>query len=171
MESEEESGVNEDFLDLLSSFVRAKVRFLVVGGYAVGVHGYPRATKDLDVWIESSAANARRVLRALRDFGAPLGELSAADLSKPGKGFKMGRPPRRIDVLTEISGVLFEEAWGPHIETTFGKGVICPVIGMDHLLKNKAAAGRPQDLADVAALRRLRSARARRRKPTDPNAG
>ena len=128
MDSREERGVNEDFLDLLSSFVRADVRFLVVGGYAVGVHGHPRATKDLDLWIQSSVANARRVLRALREFGAPLGELCVQDLSTPDKGFKMGQPPRRIDVLTEISGVSFDEAWRNHIETSFGGGVTCPVI-------------------------------------------
>jgi len=164
MDSREENGVNEDFLDLLSSFVRADVRFLVVGGYAVGVHGHPRATKDLDLWIQSSVANARRVLRALREFGAPLGELCVQDLSKPGKGFKMGRPPRRIDVLTEISGVSFDEAWRNHIETSFGGGLTCPVIGLDDLLRNKAAAKRPQDMADVLALERLQRARLRSQK-------
>jgi hypothetical protein len=164
MGSQQESGVNEDFLDLLSSFIRAEVKFLVVAGYAVGVHGHPRATKDLDVWIQSSAANAKRVLRALREFGAPLGELSAEALSKPGKGFKMGQPPRRIDVLTEITGVSFDEAWRDHIEASFGTGVTCPVIGLEDLVKNKAAAKRPQDVADVVALERLKKARSRGRK-------
>lgn len=159
MSSQNESGVNEDFLDLLSSFARADVRFLVVGGYAVAAHGHPRATKDLDLWIESSAENARRVLRALREFGAPLGDLSAQDLSKPGKGFKMGLPPRRIDLLTEISGMQFDEAWPHRIVVAFGSGVSCAVIGFDDLLKNKTASARPQDLADVAALRRLRVAK------------
>jgi hypothetical protein len=168
MSSQAENGVNEDFLDLLSSFVRANVRFLVVGGYAVAVHGHPRATKDLDLWIDSSAANAKRVIRALREFGAPLGELTAEDLSKPGKGFKMGQPPRRIDVLTEISGVRFDEAWSNHIEATFGAGVACAVIGLDDLLKNKAAASRPQDLADVAALKRLTRTRGSDRKRRGP---
>jgi hypothetical protein len=164
MSSQAEDGVNEDFLDLLSSFVRADVRFLVVGGYAVAIHGHPRATKDLDLWIESSAANAKRVIRALREFGAPLGSLTAEDLSKPGKGFKMGLPPRRVDLLTEISGVRFDEAWDNHIEASFGNGVACAVIGLDDLLKNKAAARRPQDLADVAALERLAKARGRKRR-------
>ena len=84
MVSHEESSVNEDFLDLLSSFVRAKVRFLVVGGYAVGVHGRPRATKDLDLWVQPTAANAKRVMVALREFGAPLGTISVKDFARRG---------------------------------------------------------------------------------------
>src|SRR3954469_3910962 len=103
--------MSPDFLDLLRALLGVEARFLVVGAYAVGVHGRPRATKDLDIWIESSAANAKRVIAALREFGAPLGDLSTDDLSKPGKGFKMGQPPRRIDILTEISGVSFRDAW------------------------------------------------------------
>src|SRR5438270_1867561 len=99
--------MSPDFLDLLRALSGAKARFLVVGAYAVGVHGRPRATKDLDVWIEASAANAERVLRALQRFGAPLGDLTEADLATPGTGFQMGMPPRRIDVLTKISGVEF----------------------------------------------------------------
>lgn len=85
--------MNEDFLDLLSALNDAEVRFLVVGAYAVGVHGRPRATKDLDVWVEASAENARRVIAALRKFGAPLGDLTEADFETPGTGFKMGVPP------------------------------------------------------------------------------
>jgi hypothetical protein len=84
--------MNEDFLDLLSALSAAEARFLVVGAYAVGVHGRPRATKDLDVWVEANPDNAPRVVRALRDFGAPLGGLTAADLEVPGTGFKMGEP-------------------------------------------------------------------------------
>jgi len=152
--------MNEDFLDLLSALSAAEVRFLVVGAYAVGVHGHPRATKDLDVWIEASPVNAAKVVRALREFGAPLGGLSEADLASVGKGFKMGEPPRRIDILTQIEGVTFEQAWPGRREARFGD-VGCPVIGIDDLLANKRAAGRPQDLADVAALERLRKLKKR----------
>jgi hypothetical protein len=146
--------MNQDFLDLLSALSAADARFLVVGAYAVGVHGRPRATKDLDVWVEASAENAAKVLRGLREFGAPVGDLSERDLEVPGTGFKMGEPPARIDILTQIEGVRFEDAWPNRLETAFG-AVRCGVIGMADLLANKRAAGRPQDLADVAALERL----------------
>jgi hypothetical protein len=124
--------MNPDFLDLLTALSDADARFLVVGGYAVGVHGRPRATKDLDVWIEASADNARKVMQALREFGAPIGDLAERDLEMPGTGFKMGEPPARIDILRT------------------------------DLLTNKRAAGRPQDLADVAALERLEKAKGKR---------
>jgi|CZKU01.1.fsa_nt_gi hypothetical protein len=153
--------MNADFLDLLTALSAVEARFLVVGGYAVGVHGRPRATKDLDVWIEPSADNARRVIQALRDFGAPLGDLTERDLEAPGTGFKMGEPPARIDVLTQIEGVRFEDAWPRRLETSFGS-VRCAVIGRIDLLTNKRAAGRPQDLADVAALERLEKAKEKR---------
>jgi hypothetical protein len=148
--------MNDDFLELLSAFVAADVRFLVVGAYAVGVHGRPRATKDMDVWIEASPENSARVIAALRAFGAPLADLTAKDLETPGTAFKMGIPPRRIDVLTQIEGLSFEAAWPNRFEASFSAAVRCPVIGLEDLLTNKRAAGRPQDLADVAALERLR---------------
>ena len=153
--------MNADFLDLLTALSVAEARFLVVGGYAVGVHGRPRATKDLDVWIETSAENARRVMQALLDFGAPLGDLAEKDLATPGTGFKMGEPPSRVDILTQIEGVRFEEAWPRRIETSFG-AVRCAVIGRADLLANKRAAGRPQDLADIAALEKLERAKEKR---------
>jgi hypothetical protein len=153
--------MNPDFLDLLTALSVAEARFLVVGGYAVGVHGRPRATKDLDVWIEASADNARKVMQALREFGAPTGDLAERDLEMPGTGFKMGEPPARIDILTQIEGVRFEDAWPRRFETSFGS-VKCPVIGRTDLLANKRAAGRPQDLADVAALERLEKAKGKR---------
>ena len=132
---------------------------MVIGAYAVGVHGRPRATKDLDVWIEATRENAPRVIAALKEFGAPLGDLSAADLEHVGTGFKMGIPPRRIDILTKIEGLTFDEAWPNRIEADFSADVRCPVIGLADILKNKRAAGRPQDLADVAALEKIQRAR------------
>lgn len=148
--------MNEDFLDLLGCLRAAEVRFLVVGGYAVGVHGRPRATKDLDVWVDATPDNAVRVLSALRQFGAPIGDLSVADLDHPGTGFQMGMPPRRIDVLTTIDGVEFDDAWARRIDADFGGDAPVPVLGLDDLLANKRAAGRPEDLADVAVLTRGR---------------
>lgn len=147
--------MNQDFLDLLTALNAAEVRFLVVGAYAVGVHGHPRATKDLDVWVEASPENARRVILALRSFGAPLGDLRAEDLESPGTGFQMGQPPRRIDVLTQVSGLEFQAAWPGHIAAPFAEGLTYPVIGLDDLLINKRAADRLQDRADVEALERL----------------
>lgn len=148
--------MNQDFLDLLSAFNAAEVRYLVVGAYAVGVHGHPRATKDLDVWIEASAENAARVMNALLRFGAPMGDIEARDFETPGTGFMMGSPPRRIDVLTKVDGVRFEEVAPRAIEASFD-GVPTKVIGLEDLLTNKRASGRLQDLADVRALERLRN--------------
>jgi hypothetical protein len=151
--------MNEDFLELLSALRDANVRFLVIGAYAVGVHGRPRATKDIDVWLEASPENASRVMLALRAFGAPLGGLVAADFETIGTGFKMGIPPRRIDILTKIEGLSFEDAWPNRHEAAFSDALRCPVIGIRDLITNKRAAGRPQDLADVDALQRILEAR------------
>jgi hypothetical protein len=152
--------VNPDFRDLLSAFNAAEVRYLVVGAYAVGVHGHPRATKDLDVWVEASAENASRIITALRAFGAPMGNLSQADFESVGTGFMMGLPPRRIDVLTQISGVRFEDA-SPRAVTARFDGVPTRVIGLEDLVANKRSAARQQDLADVSALERLRRLQSR----------
>jgi hypothetical protein len=111
------------------------------------------------VWVEASPLNAVRVLEGLRAFGAPLGDLTASDLDHVGTGFKMGSPPRRIDILTQIEGLVFEDAWPNRIDADFGEGVRCPVISLGDILTNKRAAGRPQDLADVAALERIQKAR------------
>ncbi len=151
--------MNEDFRDLLSALSDAEVRFMVIGAYAVGIHGHPRATKDLDIWIEASPDNATRVIQALRQFGAPLLDLCAEDLSRPGIGFMMGVPPRRIDVITKISGLEFADAWARRIEANFGDELRCPVISIGDLLINKRASDRLQDRADVDALERLERAR------------
>src|SRR6478735_1811743 len=147
--------MSPDFLDLLRALLGANVRFLVVGAYAVGVHGRPRATKDLDVWVEASAENAPKVINALTEFGAPLMGLTEADLKTAGVGLQIGVEPGRIDVLTSVSGVLFGDAWPHRVQADFADGVRCHVIGLEQLLQNKRAAGRPQDLADVAALELL----------------
>lgn len=142
-----------DFLDLLTALNVAEARYLLIGGHAVGIYGRPRATKDYDVWVEASPANAARVHGALVHFGAPLGDLREDDLAAGGSGFRMGSPPFRIEVLTEISGIQFEDAW-PRREEHVLDGVPCHVIGRADLLLNKRAAGRPQDLADADVLER-----------------
>jgi hypothetical protein len=145
--------VNPDFRDVLRELCAAEARFLVVGAFAVSYHAEPRATGDLDLLVEPTPENAARVFRALAAFGAPLTELHESDLAAPGLVFQMGIPPRRIDILTELTGVTFEEAWAERAEVTYG-GVKAPVIGWRALVKNKLALGRPRDLEDVATLRR-----------------
>lgn len=146
--------MNDDFRDLLSALKDAEARFLVVGAYAVAVHGRPRATGDLDVWVEPTPENAKRVMSALVSFGAPLMGLAESELATPGVGLHIGLPPRRIDVLTAVSGLSFEDAWRRRVEASLGS-LRCPVIGLDDLITNKRAAARPKDLADVDALNRV----------------
>lgn len=141
-----------DFLDMIDALRAHAVRFLIVGGYAVGVHGHPRATKDLDVWVEATAENARRLLDALRDFGAPLHGLSAEDFAREGTGLQIGVPPGRIDVVTQVSGLAFADAWPRRLEAAVFERPGCPILGRDDLIQNKRASGRLQDLADVEAL-------------------
>jgi hypothetical protein len=146
--------MSPDIADLLRALTEANARFLVVGAYAVGIHGHPRATKDFDVWVEASEENAPRVLLALQAFGAPLMGLTEGELRRPGVGLQIGVPPGRIDLLTKISGVEFVEAWPRRLEANVGD-LTCGVLGLEDLLRNKRASARPQDLADVAALERL----------------
>jgi len=143
--------MNQDFRDLLRALSDHSARYLVVGAYAVAVHGYPRATGDLDVWVDATPDNAPKVYRALQAFGAPLSDLALAELATPGVVFQMGLPPRRIDILTQVSGLAFADAWLHRTEARFGD-VAAAVIGRAELLINKRATGRPKDLADVDAL-------------------
>jgi hypothetical protein len=143
--------VNRDFRDLLAEFNAQGVEYLVVGAHALAAHGHVRATKDLDVWIRPDAENATRVLKALRRFGTPLHDLSEADLAKPGTVFQIGLPPLRIDVITVIDGVDFDEAWSARVRTEFAD-LPAAVLSREHLIKNKRASGRTQDMADVEWL-------------------
>jgi hypothetical protein len=143
--------VNPDFRDLFAALNDASADYLVVGGYALAYHATPRYTKDLDVWIRPTLENARRVHRALGSFGAPLGDLTVTDLATEGIVFQMGLPPNRIDVITAIDGVRFDEAWPERIAATYGDQAIA-VIGRAHLRENKLASGRPQDLVDAKTL-------------------
>jgi len=145
--------MSPDFKDLLSALNAHEVEYLVVGAHALAAHGHIRATKDLEVWVRPSADNAERVLRALAEFGAPLQDLRADDLSEPGVIFQIGVPPVRIDVITEIDGVDFESAWAERLESTLGDLPV-HVISRRDLIRNKKASGRLQDLADVERLER-----------------
>jgi hypothetical protein len=144
----------EDFKELLSLFNEHKVKYLVVGGYAVSFHAQPRATKDLDILIKADANNAKALFAALAKFGAPLEGLTPEDFIEKGKFYRMGHPPLMVDILPEISGVDFDTAWEKRIEAEIGKGLKVLFIDTDSLVAAKLAAGRPEDLADVTALRR-----------------
>jgi hypothetical protein len=143
--------MNQDFLDLLRAFIDRDVRFLIVGAYALAVHGRPRATGDLDVWVDATPENAVKVMSALEQFGAPTGQVRTEDFSRPGIVFQMGLPPVRIDVLTELSGLTFHEAWSTRTQAAFGP-ITADVIGRAAFIKNKRATGRARDLGDVEAL-------------------
>lgn len=145
--------MNDDFRDLLVALHDAGARFIVVGAHAMAVHGVPRATGDLDVWIESTEANADRAWRALCEFGAPVEALGVTrdDLLQPGTVIQLGLPPRRIDLLTRITGVHFEDAWRGRIEQGLEDCAVA-YLGRADLIANKRATARAQDLADVALL-------------------
>lgn len=147
--------MNEDFLDMLRALQAAGARYLIVGAHALAGHGIPRATGDLDIWVEASAANAARVWQALTNFGAPIEGLGIQqrDFMEPGMVVQVGLPPRRIDLMTSITGIEFDAAWATHVTVTVA-GIAIPVLGRESLLANKRALGRPQDLADVDALSR-----------------
>jgi hypothetical protein len=146
-------ALNPDFLDMLRALNSAEVQYLVVGAYAMAVHGVPRATGDIDIWVKPSRENGRRVLQALNEFGAPASAhgISLDDLGKPDTVYQIGLPPRRIDLMTGISGVIFSEAWSSRIHVEL-EGLSIPVIGRPELIRNKRASGRPKDLIDLEIL-------------------
>ena len=143
--------VYPDFKELLLAFNANNVEYMIVGAHALAAHGHVRATKDLDLWVRPEKSNAERVLQALSDYGAPLSELTVDDLIKKETIFQIGRSPLRIDVITDIDGVDFAEAWPDRLETSFG-GVPAFVISRHHLITNKKTTARLQDLADVQQL-------------------
>jgi len=146
--------LNLDFRDLLAAFNAEGVEYLVVGAHALAAHGHVRATKDLDIWVNPCPENAPRVLRALASFGAPLHDLTTADLTSAGTVFQIRVAPIRIDVITTIDGVDFPAAWSERLHTRFA-GEPAGVLSRKHLLQNKKASGRLQDLADVQELEKL----------------
>lgn len=140
-----------DVLELLRAFAGREVRYLVVGAHALGYWAQPRATGDLDLFVEPVPDNARRILAALADYGAPLAGLTAADLATPGVVFQMGEPPWRIDLNTELTGITFADAWREHA-TVAVEGVEIPIIGRAAMIANKRAVGRPKDRFDLELL-------------------
>lgn len=151
-----EPALNEDFHDLLQALCECGVEFVVVGAHALSVHGASRATGDIDIFVRPSADNARRVMLALELFGAPVHAhgVVPADFERPDQVYQMGLPPRRIDLLTSISGVGFQEAWDGRVEVAVGT-LSLPFLGRAELRQNKIASGRAKDLADLALLDEL----------------
>lgn len=158
-------GLNADFADIVVLLAEAGAEFLIVGAYALGFHGAPRASGDIDLFIRPTPENAARVHAALVKFGAPLAAhgMTAADLAQPGSVYQLGLPPRRIDILTEISGVSFDEAWASRVSAHVADQTVF-VIGREAFVKNKRAAGRPKDLADAARLNGSDSGAAQRKR-------
>lgn len=145
--------MNRDFVEMLSALSAAGVEFLVAGAYAMAAHGLPRATGDIDIWVRPTPENAAHVIRALEVFGTPLFDLEIEDLIRPDMVFQIGVAPARIDLLTGIAGVGFEEAWPSRLTVTIDDQVV-PILGVEELIRNKAATGRPKDQADLLWLRR-----------------
>jgi hypothetical protein len=143
--------LNPDFKDMLSCLRDEKVDFIVVGAYALAAHGFPRATGDIDIWVRSDAENARKVIRALAKFGAPISDISENDFAAPDRVLQIGVEPSRIDLLTGIDGVKFDEAWEEKISIMIDELKI-HVLSKGHLIRNKLAAGRDKDQGDIAWL-------------------
>ncbi|MBN1941930.1 MAG: nucleotidyltransferase [Phycisphaerae bacterium] len=146
--------LNNDYKDMLQCLTDEKVKFLLMGAYAMAAHGYPRATMDIDFWVQPSPDNAEAVLRALQKFGAPLLNLTVEDLQKNDTIFQIGVAPRRIDVITGASGLDFDETYARAVEVEI-EGIQVRVPSVEDLIRNKKASGRKKDLADAESLEAL----------------
>jgi hypothetical protein len=140
--------MSKDVREFIELCLSKKVEFLVVGGYAVAAHGAPRFTEDIDPFIQISEENSHRITDVLRDFGFSPTNISREDFLTPRQVIQFGRKPNRIDILTAIDGVSWEEAWASRTEVALGP-LKCWVIGKDRLIQNKQASARPQDIADT----------------------
>ena len=143
--------LDPNFSEFIALLRAHDARFLIVGGYAVAMHGHPRYTADLDVWLGADQRNAEAVLHALDDFGFGALGLTAEDFTAADRVVQLGYPPLRIDLLTSIDGVDFEHAHQHRVEIEIGR-LLAPFISLPDLRRNKQSSGRPQDLADLAAL-------------------
>jgi len=143
--------LNQDFKEFIKSLNDNGVRYLVVGGYAVALHGYPRYTKDMDVWVEMTVENASKIVKALNQFGFGSLDLKESDFIVPDQIVQLGYPPRRIDILTTLPGVEFSECFPLHVSVNI-EDVSVNFIDIESLKRNKKATGRHQDLADLENL-------------------
>ena len=144
---------NEDYRDILQSLSDEDVDFILVGAYALASHGYPRATMDIDIWVRATLDNAEKVYRALSEFGAPMDAVSVSDFSEEGAIFQIGVAPRRIDIITRISGVNYIEA-SAAADSVEIDGLTIKILSAEHLIRNKLATGRPKDIDDAENLRK-----------------
>ncbi len=143
--------LNQDFKEFIQSLNDNGVRYLVVGGYAVALHGYPRYTKDIDIWVEMTPENASNIIKALEQFGFGSLGVKESDFITPDQMLQLGHPPRRIDILTTLPGVEFSECYASRIIVDV-EGIPVNFIDLENLKKNKKATGRYQDLADLENL-------------------
>jgi len=143
--------LNRDFKDILLCLKNEEAEFIIVGAYALAAHGRPRATGDIDIWVRSSAENAQKVLRALSTFGAPLSDLTERDFTSPNMIVQLGVEPCRIDILTSIDGVDFDEAWKNKLRAVVDDLEV-EILSKPDLLRNKLASGRDKDQSDIAWL-------------------
>lgn len=143
--------LNQDFKEFIQSLNDNGVRYLVVGGYAVALHGYPRYTKDIDIWIEMTSDNARRIIQALHQFGFGSLGLKEQDFLEADTIIQLGYPPRRIDLITTLAGVDFETCFAARLVVKLDDALV-NFIDLDNLRMNKRATGRAQDLADIENL-------------------
>jgi predicted nucleotidyltransferase len=162
-----------DLREMLAAFADAGVRYLVIGGHAVSLHARPRTTKDIDFWLDPERANIARACAALRAFGIPAELVAELEAAAPDEIVWLGRPPMRVDFLQAVPALTFEEAWAGRV-TVFLGGVLVTVLGLEDLIRNKRAVGRPQDKRDVRALERARDGAAagapKPARPTQPRA-
>jgi predicted nucleotidyltransferase len=143
---------SQDFKEFIQLLIKNKAEYLIVGGYAVGIHGYPRYTGDLDIWLNSTAENAALILKSVNEFGFSSFKLTQEDFIKPGNVVQLGYPPLRIDLLTEIDGVSFNECFENRKMVAID-GLTVNFIGYSDLLKNKKESGRPKDIGDIDNLK------------------
>ena len=146
--------LNKDYKEMLENLLDEKVEFIIVGAYALAAHGYPRATGDIDIWVKPEKKNSKRIYKALAKFGAPINQIREDEFSQAGIIFQIGVAPRRIDIITDIDGVRFDEADEDKIIVE-AENLRIPVLSIDMLIKNKMATGREKDLLDVKLLKKM----------------
>ncbi|GBU25713.1 hypothetical protein R83H12_02368 [Fibrobacteria bacterium R8-3-H12] len=155
-----EFALKDDYKDMIKILLEENVKFILVGGIAVILHGHVRGTKDLDLWVYANSQNAPLLIKALAKFGAPMQDISASDFELEGTIFQIGTEPIRIDIITRIAGLNFEEAMN-NVNIMEIDGLQVPVISIEDLIKNKKASGRFQDLADARVLEKILEKRGR----------
>jgi hypothetical protein len=148
--------LNEDYKEMLQLLLEEQVDFMIVGAYALGTHGYPRATGDIDIWVKPNDINSRKLYKALARFGAPLTQIQPNEFSNEGIIFQIGVIPRRIDIITKIDGVPYEEADEDKIVVEI-EGLRIPVISLEKFIKNKMATRREKDELDIKILTKMKN--------------